>query len=168
MLKHKNTIICLQIFWKHVNKLQKTRLLPVLFTCVFHVGMTVFVLVCVTPPTANLTNSISTARVASWQKTQQIAAMGASKQTGSEMADSDRPKKPRHQSKKLYDQRNIKTRINQLNNLHCLACHFSLSIAIVPLAYLNLATHMNVESEEEQAGEMTNILNLDCSTHFNH
>ncbi len=33
--------------------------------CVFRVGMSVFVLVCVIPPTANLPNSISTHQVAS-------------------------------------------------------------------------------------------------------
>ncbi len=61
-------------------------------------------LVCVTPPTASLANRISTPRVASWQKTS-IAAMEASKRTGSEIADSTQTKNP---SKKLYEQRHIK------------------------------------------------------------
>ncbi len=43
--------------------------------CVFRVKMSVFVLVCVTPPTASSTNRISTPRVARWQKTQRTAAM---------------------------------------------------------------------------------------------
>ncbi len=66
--------------------------------------MSVFVLVCVTPPTASLPNRISTPRVASWRKTS-IAAMEASKRTGSEIADSTQPKNP---SEKLYEQRHIK------------------------------------------------------------
>jgi len=37
--------------------------------CVFCVRMSVFVLVCVIPPTANLTNSVLTGRLASWWKT---------------------------------------------------------------------------------------------------
>ncbi len=49
--------------------------------------MHVFVFVCVTPPTANSPNSISTHRVASWWKTQHTAAMEASKQSRSEIAD---------------------------------------------------------------------------------
>ncbi len=43
--------------------------------CGFCVGMSVSVLVCVNPPTANLPNSILTPRVASWWKTYRIAAM---------------------------------------------------------------------------------------------
>ncbi len=47
-----------------------------------------FVLVFVIPPTANLPNSILTPQVASWWKTQRIAAMEGSKRTGLEIADS--------------------------------------------------------------------------------
>ncbi len=61
--------------------------------------MSVFVLVCGTPPAANLANSIATLQVASWQKTQRIAAMAASKQTGSEISDSTQPKDSRHPSR---------------------------------------------------------------------
>ncbi len=53
-------------------------------------------------------------RVARWWKTQRITAMEASKPIGSEIAVSTQPKKPRLPSKKLYDQRHIKTWINQL------------------------------------------------------
>lgn len=59
VLKHKNTVICLQIFRKHV-KFSENNATGSYSTlkCVFHVRMSVFVLVRVTPPTASLTNSI--------------------------------------------------------------------------------------------------------------
>ncbi len=86
---------------------------------VFCVGMSVFVLVCVVPPTANLPNSILTPQAASWRKTQHTASMEASKQTGSEIAHCTQSKKPLHPSNKLYDQRHNKTQINKLINLQC-------------------------------------------------
>lgn len=92
--------------------------------------MSVFVLAYVIPSTANLPNSIPPPRVASWC----IAAMEVSKQTGSEIANSTRPKKPLHLSKKLYEQGNIKTRINQLISLQCKAHRLPLSISLVYLA----------------------------------
>ncbi len=78
----------------------------------------VFVLVCVISPTASLTNSISTPRVASWWTTQRIEAMEAIKRTGSEIADSTRPKCLGIHLKNS-DQRNIKTWLNQFVNLQC-------------------------------------------------
>ncbi len=42
---------------------------------------------------------------------------------------------------------------NQLINLqYKYACRFQLSIVLVPLGVLNLATRMTVESEDEEAG----------------
>jgi len=49
--------------------------------------MFVFVLVCVISPIASSPNSISTTQIASWQKTQCIAAMETCKQVGSQIAD---------------------------------------------------------------------------------
>ncbi len=45
-------------------------------------------------------------------KTQFIAAMEASKRTGSEITDYTRPKKHLHPSKMLYDHRHIKMQVN--------------------------------------------------------
>ncbi len=81
ILEHKNAI-CLQKFRKH----DKFTYLPhtlkntvtasySTFKCVFHVGMSVFVLVYVIPPTVSLPNSISTPWVARWWKTQHIAGI---------------------------------------------------------------------------------------------
>ncbi len=56
LLKHKNTIICLQIFMKHAKLtylfIWKTMLQSVilLWKCVFRPGMSVFVMVCETHP----------------------------------------------------------------------------------------------------------------------
>ncbi len=93
---------------------------------VFSVGMPVFVLACVTPPTASLANSISTLRVASWQKTHCIAAIEAFKQTGSEITDSSN-------LKSLCNKWNIMW-INQLHKLQYKACCLSLSVALIPVA----------------------------------
>ena len=43
-----------------------------------------------------------------------------------------------------------------------------MTIACQCRSFLNLATHVSFESGEERAGQATlsNILNLDCSTHF--
>ncbi len=76
-----------------------------------------------------------------------ITAMEASKQTGSDIADSTWLKKPTHPSKKLYDQRHI--------------CHLCLFL----LRVLNLATHVSIESEEKQLS--TIFFNLERITHFN-
>ncbi len=123
VLKHKNGILHLQIFRKHAKItylfLWKTVLQPVVlfWKCAFCVGMSVFVLVCVIPPTYSLPRNISTPRVASLQKTQHTAAMEVSKWTGSIITDSTRPIKPRPPTNKLYDHRHIKTQINQLISL---------------------------------------------------
>ncbi len=53
--------------------------------CLLCDGMFVFVLVCVTLPTASLPNSILIAQVGSWWKTQHIAGLEASKCTGSDI-----------------------------------------------------------------------------------
>lgn len=50
------------------------------------VGMSVYVLVCVIPPTAILPNSISTRLVAIWRKTQRFATTEDTKRTKSEIA----------------------------------------------------------------------------------
>ncbi len=113
----------------HISPINNTTL-----KCVFRVGMSVFVSVCVNPSTASIPNSNSTPRVASWRKVQYIAAVEASKQTLSEIADSTQPKKCWHQSKQLYDQNNITTQIYI----------YSTTYSVRPV--LNLATHMSVES----------------------
>ncbi len=113
--------------------------------------MSVFVLACVTPPTAHLLNSISTPWVASWWKTQRIAAVETSKQTGPAIPDFIRPKKPWHPSKKLGDQRNMKTQINQLINLQFKACRLPLSLAFIPVvvpSVWQLASVSNLRSSE--------------------
>ncbi len=78
LLKHKNTIICLQIFKKHAKLtylfIWKTMLQSVilLWKCAFRPGMSV----CYglwNPPTASLPNCISIPRVASWRKTHFIS-----------------------------------------------------------------------------------------------
>ncbi len=96
--------------------------------CPFHVGMSVFAFVCVILPTDSLPNCILTPWVASWWKTQSIAAMEASKQTGLEIADSTKPKKPELSAKKLYDQRLIRmdksTRCVRIVTFHCELCFF--------------------------------------------
>ncbi len=102
--------------------------------CAFCVRMSVFVLVCVISPTDNLPNSISTPWFASWWKTQHITVIEASKQPGSEVADSTRSKNPWHPSKKLYDQRHIKTWINQPINLKCKARRIP---SLVPFALVS-------------------------------
>ncbi len=87
VLKHKNTIMFADI--KETCKVQLlVSLKNYAFKCVFHVRMSVFVLVCVIPPTANLPSSISAPWVGSWRKTQRISATEAFKRTGSEIADS--------------------------------------------------------------------------------
>ncbi len=107
--------------------LKKTPVLCSLSKCLF------FVLVYVIPPTAILPNSILTPRVASWWKTERITPMQAANKI--EIADSTRPKKPRHPSKKLYGQRHIKMWINQLIILQYEAYHLPLSIALIPVAF---------------------------------
>ncbi len=78
LLKHKNTIICLQIFKKHAKLtylfIWKTMLQSVilLWKCAFLPGMSVCYCLW-NPPTASLTNCISAPRVASWWKTQRIS-----------------------------------------------------------------------------------------------
>ncbi len=72
--------------------------------------MSGFVLVSVILPTANLTNSILTPRDASKRKTQRIAVMETSKQTGSEISDYTRPKKPQHPSKSTVIRGILKSR----------------------------------------------------------
>ncbi len=94
-----------------------------LFDFAFSVGMSVFVLVCMTPPTSNLSNGISTDRVASWWKSQRSAMAWKPENEPSQR--STRPK-PRHPSKFLYDQRNIKRRSE--------AHRLPLSFALVPVA----------------------------------
>ncbi len=78
LLKHKNTIICLQIFKKHAKLtylfIWKTMIQSVilLWKCAFRPGMSV----CYglwNPPTACLPNCILAPRVASWRKTQRIS-----------------------------------------------------------------------------------------------
>ncbi len=60
--------------------------------CAFCFVISVFDLVCVTPPTTNLPNSISTPRVASWWTTQHIRAMEASKGTELEISTQSKKK----------------------------------------------------------------------------
>lgn len=84
-----------------------------------------------------------------------IATIETSKRFGLEIADSTRPKKHRHPSTKLYDQWHIKTCIN----IHCKARRFPLSIALILLHVLNLATHVNVKSwTSVQYSKATGIL----------
>ncbi len=72
--------------------LWKSMLQPVILVWnVVHVRISVFV--CVILSTASLPNSILTPLFASWWKTQRIAAMEASKRTGSEIIDSTQTKK---------------------------------------------------------------------------
>lgn len=71
-----------------------------------------------------------------------------------------------HPSKELYDQRNIKTQINQLIILQYKDHYLSLSIALIPLACPqsgNLPEHCVWGG----GGGRNNIFNLDCSNHFN-
>ncbi len=146
--------------------------------------MSVFVLVCVIRPTSNLTDSISTARVASCQKTQRITAMETGKWIASDIADSSPPIKPQHPSKKLYEQRSIKIQINQLINLQCKAYRIPLSITILfPLHYRHTMFLFNTVKLlwhnlycikrwlDLTIWQPTWCLslrgNLDCGTHFN-
>lgn len=78
----------------------------------FRIGMFLFVLVCVMPPTANLPIRFPTNRVASWWKRQCITAMDGRKLTGSEIVDSIRSKNLSIHHKSSLTQRNIKMRIN--------------------------------------------------------
>ncbi len=55
----------------------------------------------------------------------------------------------------IYDHRHIKTWINQLISLQCKVCRLPLTV----LHILNLTTRVSGRNK---------ILNLDCSTHFNH
>ncbi len=88
----------------------------------FRIWMSVFVLVCVIPLTASLPNSILTFRVASWWKTQRIAAIKPGNELWSEFANSTRSKKPKAIYLKSSMTRGIlKMRINQLINLQCKA-----------------------------------------------
>jgi len=117
-------------------------------------------------PTASSSNSISTPRDASWQETQSIAALETSKQTGSDIADSTKPKKPRYPPKNLYEPEQFKTQIIQLINLQCVSLlGFRCQLRAFLLRVHKLATRVSVESEKEGVGEKTisHILNLDCS-----
>ncbi len=110
----------------------------------FSVGMSVFVFVCVVPPTAGLPNRISTPRVASRQKIQRIATIETSKQTGSEITDSTLPKKPHPPSKSSMTR--------YILNMDKTTHHFTLqgslaNIVSCTLLLLNLATRVNFESD---------------------
>ncbi len=75
-------------------------------------------------------------------------------------------KKPQHPSKKLYDHRHIKTRINQLTSLQRKVRRHPMSVALVRVACPqsdNLCEH----SVGGGGGGRNNILNLDSSTYFN-
>ncbi len=89
--KAKKYRICLQIFRKVHILVSPKQSVILLLKCVFHVRMSVFVLVCVIPPTASLPNCNLTHRVASGKHTcvfkHTFAAMEASKQSGSDIAD---------------------------------------------------------------------------------
>ncbi len=144
----------MQIFRKHTK-----------FTCLFHrkpILQAVLLLwnvwpmselVCQIPPAAILSNRTLIPQDASWWKTQHTAATESSKWTGSEIADSTRPKNHFHPSEKLYDQRHIKTRINQLINFQCKVCRLPLPVA---------------SSLRRGETNVSNILNLDCSINFTH
>ncbi len=77
-LKHKNTIICVQIFRKHAKltlfylKNNATVGYSPLKMCVLGQNVWVCFGLC-NPPTASLPNCISAPRVASWRKTQRIS-----------------------------------------------------------------------------------------------
>ncbi len=113
--------------------------------------MFVFVLVCVTLPTASLPNSILIAQVGSWWKTQHIAGLEASKCTGSDIVYSIPDLKSLY---RLYNQRNIKTWINQLINLQRKLVTFYCQLCSFLLHVLNPAA-ICVSLEEEGAGETT-------------
>ncbi len=87
---------------------------PVILLYTFHVGMSVFGLVRMTPPTASLPNSISTTRVAQLSK----------------IADSTRTKSLGIHLKSSMTRGNIKTCINYFN-LRCMVCRLPLSNALV-------------------------------------
>ncbi len=132
--KHQNTIICSQIFRKHAKFtylfLQKILQTVILLWNVRSVSEYLFDLVCVTPPTANLPNSISTPRDASWWNTQHIRAMEASKRTESEITDST--------------QYNIRIHLKISMTRGILKCGMRLFM----LCVFNLATRMSVECFE--------------------
>lgn len=69
----------------------------------------------VIPPTAHFDTPCCQKQIGA--QTQHAVAMEASKRTGSPeiMLDSTRPKKPRHLSKKLHDQRRAKSQVNTVN-----------------------------------------------------
>ncbi len=75
------------------------------------------------------------------------------------------PTKHRHPSKKLFDQRHIKCKKNNLQCVRPVAFHCQLRSFL--LCVLDLASHMSAESEEEgqEKTTLSNTLNLDCSTH---
>ncbi len=74
-------------------------------------------------------------------KTQFIAAMEASKRTGSEITDYTRPKKHLHPSKMLYDHRHIKMQVNPPISLQCVRLvTFHRQLCLFLLRVLNLAT----------------------------
>ncbi len=129
-LKHKNSIIYLEIFRKQAKFaylfLWKTMLQPViLFWNVHSVSECLFLFWTVWfRPLPIYPIAFQHPRLPVGRKQQRIAAMEVSKQTGSEIADSTRLKMPRHPSKKLYEQRNIKAWINQLINFLSLATHW--------------------------------------------
>ncbi len=147
VLKHK--IICLQIYRKlancHTCFSKKQSYIQLLHWNMSSVSEYLFLFWSVIPPTANLPSSILTPRVATWRKTQHIAAMEASKWTGSEIVNSIRPK----------------------INLQCKICHLPLSIVLIPL--------MCPQSDNPcecrvwgGGGGRNNRFNFDCSTHFIH
>ncbi len=129
--------------------------------------MSVFVLLCVAPPPASLPNSISTPTlVARLWKTSHIVAMEGSKQTGSEIPDSTPHKMSLHQSKNLYDQKDIKIWINQLISLQCKAhqfhCQLTVRINRPPLVLYQSVT-LDVTSEDRRIGislRETNLLRV--------
>ncbi len=150
LLNHKNTLIYL---WSivHILASLKKKLQPVILLWnVFSVGMSVFVLVCVTPPTSSLPNSIQHPGLPVVGKHSVLQPWRPL------IADSTWRKRPQHPSKKLCDQRNIEMLINQLINLQCKAHHQS----------GNPCEH-RVWGGGVGETALSSILNLDCRTHFN-
>ncbi len=135
VLKHKNTIICLQIFKKHAKFtylfLRKTMLQSViLFQNVRSVSECVFLFWSVTPPTASLPNNILTARVSSGkhsvlQPLKPANKLGHRSQILPEL-------KSLSIHLKSSVNRGLLTRINQLISLHCKARWLKLSVALIP------------------------------------
>lgn len=72
--------------------------------------------------------------------------MDACKQTGSETADSTQHKNHLHPFNKLYDQRNIKTKINQLNSVRLIKTPSIVNCARSCSSF-NLETHVSVRSD---------------------